>query len=30
MKYDIILTTIDVPFVFYPTDEQAREFIHQK
>jgi len=19
-----------VPFVFYPTDEQAREFIHQK
>ena len=29
MKYDIILTTIDVPFVFYPTDEQAREFIHQ-
>jgi len=30
MKYDILLTTIDVPFVFYPTDEQAREFIHQK
>ena len=30
MKYDIVLTTIDVPFVFYPTDEQAREFIHQK
>ena len=30
MKYNIILTTIDVPFVFYPTDEQAREFIHQK
>ena len=29
MKYDIVLTTIDVPFVFYPTDEQAREFIHQ-
>jgi len=30
MKYNILLTTIDVPFVFYPTDEQAREFIHQK
>jgi hypothetical protein len=30
MKYDIVLTTVDVPFVFYPTDEQAREFIHQK
>ena len=30
MKYDILFTTIDVPFVFYPTDEQAREFIHQK
>jgi hypothetical protein len=30
MKYDLVLTTIDVPFVFYPTDEQAREFIHQK
>ena len=30
MKYNILLTTIDVPFVFYPTDEQASEFIHQK
>jgi len=30
MKYDILLTVIDVPFVFYPTNEQAREFIHQK
>lgn len=29
MKYDILLTTIDIPFVFYPTDEQAREFIHE-
>ena len=28
-KYDILLTTIDIPFVFYPTEEQAREFIHQ-
>lgn len=27
-KYNVIFTTIDVPFVFYPTEEQAREFIH--
>jgi len=29
-KYDISFLTIDVPFVFYPNEEQAREFIHQK
>ena len=29
IKYDIIFTSIDVPFVYYPTEEQAREFIHQ-
>ena len=28
-KYDILITSIDVPFVYYPTEEQAREFIHQ-
>ena len=28
-KYDVIFTSIDVPFVYYPTEEQAREFIHQ-
>ncbi|MBL7001140.1 MAG: hypothetical protein ISR80_00030 [Nitrosopumilus sp.] len=28
-KYDIFFTSIDIPFVYYPTDEQAREFIHQ-
>jgi hypothetical protein len=28
-KYNVIFTSIDVPFVFYPTEEQAREFIHQ-
>ncbi len=28
-KYDIFFTSIDVPFVYYPTEEQAREFIHQ-
>ena len=30
IKYDIIFTTIDIPFVYYPTEEQAREFIHQE
>ena len=29
IKYDIFVTSIDVPFVYYPTEEQAREFIHQ-
>ena len=28
-KYDIGITTIDVPFAYYPTQEQAREFIYQ-
>ncbi len=28
-KYDLLITSIDVPFVYYPTEEQAREFIHQ-
>ena len=28
-KYDMVFTSIDVPFVYYPTEEQAREFIHQ-
>ena len=28
-KYDMIVTSLDVPFVYYPTEEQAREFIHQ-
>jgi len=27
--YDILFTSIDVPFVYYPTEDQAREFIHQ-
>jgi hypothetical protein len=30
IKYDLSITSIDVPFVYYPTEEQAREFIHQK
>ena len=28
--YDMIFTSIDVPFVYYPSEEQAREFIHQQ
>ena len=30
IKYDLYVTSIDVPFVYYPTEEQAREFIHQE
>jgi len=29
IKYDMFFTSIDVPFVYYPTEEQARQFIHQ-
>ncbi len=28
-KYDLLVTSIDIPFVYYPTEEQAREFIHK-
>jgi hypothetical protein len=28
-KYDAFFTSIEIPFVYYPTEEQAREFIHQ-
>ena len=28
-KYDVFFTSIDVPFVYFPTEDQAREFIHQ-
>ena len=28
-KYDVLFSSIDVPFVYYPTEEQAREFIHK-
>ncbi len=27
--YDVLFTSIDIPFVFYPSEDQAREFIHQ-
>ena len=26
-KYDLLVTTIEVPFDYYPTDEQTRKFI---
>ena len=28
-KYNLLITSLDVPFIYYPTEEQAREFIHQ-
>ena len=28
-KYDVFFTSIDIPFVYHPTEEQAIEFIHQ-
>ena len=28
-KYDLFLTSLEVPFVYYPTEDQARKFIHQ-
>ncbi|HET6517158.1 MAG TPA: hypothetical protein VFG25_02940 [Nitrosopumilaceae archaeon] len=27
--YDVLFTSLDVPFVYYPTEDQARKFIHQ-
>ena len=28
-KYDVFFTSLEIPFVYYPSDDQAREFIHQ-
>ena len=28
-KYDLFFTSIEVPFIYFPPEEQAREFIHQ-
>jgi hypothetical protein len=28
-KYDVLFISLDVPFVYYPTEDQAREFIQQ-
>ncbi len=27
IKYDVWFTVVEIPFVFYPTEEQTREFI---
>jgi hypothetical protein len=29
-KYDILFTSLNVPFIYFPTEEQSREFINQK
>ncbi len=28
-KYDVFFTSLEIPFIYYPSDDQAREFIHQ-
>ncbi len=28
-KYDVFFTTLEIPFTYFPSDDQAREFIHQ-
>lgn len=28
-KYDVFFTSIEVPFIYIPSEDQAREFIHQ-
>ena len=27
-KYDMIFTSVNIPFTYYPTQEEARDFIH--
>ena len=27
-KYDLVFTSVNVPFTYYPTQQEAREFIH--
>jgi LEA14-like dessication related protein len=27
-KYEILIITVNVPFIYYPTQQEAREFIH--
>lgn len=29
-KYNVFFTSIEVPFIYIPSEDQAREFIHQK
>ena len=28
-KYDMFFTSLEIPFIYFPSDDQAREFIHQ-
>ncbi len=28
-KYDVFFTSLEIPFIYFPSDDQAREFIHQ-
>jgi hypothetical protein len=28
-KYDVFFTSLEIPFIYFPSDVQAREFIHQ-
>lgn len=28
-KYDVFFTSLEIPFVYFPSNDQAREFIHQ-
>ena len=28
-KYDVFFTSIEIPFIYFPSPDQAREFIHQ-
>ena len=29
-KYDVFFTSLEVPFIYFPSEDQTREFIHQK
>lgn len=29
-RYNLLFTSLDIPFTYYPTQEEAREFIHGK
>ena len=28
-KYEMLFTSLEIPFIYFPTDDQARGFIHQ-
>ena len=28
-KYDVFFTSLEIPFIYFPSNDQAREFIHQ-